>query len=88
MILTHLGVAPTIHPDAYVAPTATVCGDVTIGGGARIMFGACVAAEGAPIEIGRNTIAMENAVVRFSDNRELIGRAESWLKAHPEPAGR
>ena len=64
MILTHLGVSPTIHPDAYVAPTATVCGDVTIGAGARILFGACVVAEGAPIEIGRDTIVMENAVVR------------------------
>jgi carbonic anhydrase/acetyltransferase-like protein (isoleucine patch superfamily) len=74
MILDHLGKAPQIHPDAYVAPTATVCGDVRVAAGARIMFGACVVAEGKPIEIGVDTIVMENAVVRStSEHPASIG---------------
>ena len=28
MILEHLGKRPNIHPSAYVAPSATICGDV------------------------------------------------------------
>ncbi len=41
MILTHGGKSPTIYPTAYVAPNATVCGDVRIGPQCRVMFGAC-----------------------------------------------
>jgi carbonic anhydrase/acetyltransferase-like protein (isoleucine patch superfamily) len=67
MILIHDGKRPKIDPTAYVAPNATVCGAVEIGEGSRIMFGACVIAEGEPIRIGRNSIVMENAVLRSTD---------------------
>src|SRR5438046_9393404 len=64
MILTHNGKKPTIDVTAYVAPTATVCGDVSIGAHSRIMFGACLIAEGGSIEIGTHCIVLENAVIR------------------------
>jgi carbonic anhydrase/acetyltransferase-like protein (isoleucine patch superfamily) len=64
MILTHSGKKPTIDPTAYVAPTATVCGDVSIGANCRIMFGASVVAEGGSIKIGTHCIILENAVIR------------------------
>jgi carbonic anhydrase/acetyltransferase-like protein (isoleucine patch superfamily) len=64
MILTHSGKKPTIDPTAYIAPTATVCGDVSIGPNCRIMFGACIVAEGGSIKIGTHSIVLENAVVR------------------------
>lgn len=68
MILTHLNKRPKIDRSAYIAPTATVCGDVEIGPGCRIMFGACVVSEGAPLRLGAKCIVMENAVIR-STNR-------------------
>jgi carbonic anhydrase/acetyltransferase-like protein (isoleucine patch superfamily) len=37
MIIRHLNKTPQIDPSAYVAPNATVCGDVIIGAGFRIM---------------------------------------------------
>ena len=64
MIVTHLDKSPRIHPSAYVAPSATVCGDVIVGPGCRIMFGSCVVAEGGSVELGENCIVMENAVIR------------------------
>jgi carbonic anhydrase/acetyltransferase-like protein (isoleucine patch superfamily) len=64
MILIHSGKKPTIDPTAYIAPTATVCGDVSIGENCRIMFGACIVAEGGAIEIGAHCIILENAVIR------------------------
>ncbi len=64
MILTHNGKKPTIDVTASVAPTATVCGDVSIGVHSRIMFGACLIAEGGSIEIGTHCIVLENAVIR------------------------
>ena len=64
MLLEHQGRRPRIHPTAYVAPTATVCGDVTVGAESRVLFGAVLVAEGGPVTIGRHCIVMEQAVVR------------------------
>jgi carbonic anhydrase/acetyltransferase-like protein (isoleucine patch superfamily) len=66
MLIEHLGKSPIVHPTAFVAPNAVVCGDVSIGPGARLMFGAQVIAEGGSISIGRECIIMENAVLRSS----------------------
>ena len=41
-----------------------VCGDVTLGEDARVLFGAVVTAEGGSVAIGDRCIVMENAVVR------------------------
>lgn len=64
MILEHKGKKPSIHPTAYIAPNATICGDVTIGANSRIMFGAQIIAENNSISIGENCIVLENAVLR------------------------
>ena len=64
MLLEHRGRRPRIHESAYVAPTAVICGDVTIGEDCQILFGAVLVAEGGPVVIGSNCIIMEYAVVR------------------------
>lgn len=64
MILEHRGKRPTIHDSAYVAPTAVICGDVTIGEHSRVLFGAIIVAEGGPVAIGSYDIIMEQAVIR------------------------
>ena len=64
LLLEHRGKTPNIHPSAYIAPTATICGDVTIGENSRVLFGAILVAEGGSVEIGANCIIMENAVIR------------------------
>lgn len=65
-LLEHLGKSPVVDRSVYVAPSAVICGDVTVGPGARIMFGAQVIAEGGSIRIGRECIVMQNAVLRSS----------------------
>lgn len=62
---------PNIHAGAYVAPTATVSGDVTIEEGCAILFGAVLTAEGAPLVIGANSVVMENAVVKASGGKAM-----------------
>jgi carbonic anhydrase/acetyltransferase-like protein (isoleucine patch superfamily) len=81
MLITHLGKSPQVHASTYVAPNAVVCGDVTVGPGCRITFGAQIIAEGGSIAIGRESIVMENAALRAnarhplrSGNNYLIGR--------------
>src|SRR5215468_5194826 len=72
MLITHSGKAPRIDPTAYVAPNAVVCGDVSIGPGCRILFGAQVVAEGGSIAIGAECIVMENAVLRSNARHPLV----------------
>ena len=64
MFLEHRGKVPHVHPSVYIAPTATICGDVSIGENSRVLFGAVIVAEGGPVEIGAHCIIMENAVIR------------------------
>ncbi|MCW2678253.1 MAG: hypothetical protein JWR70_3293 [Modestobacter sp.] len=64
VFITHRNARPKVDESAYVAPTAVLCGDVTIGEHSRILFGAVITAEGGPVTIGANCIVMENAVVR------------------------
>lgn len=71
MLIKHNGNSPRIDPSAWIAPNAVVCGDVAIGPGCRVMFGAQIIAEGGSIVIGRECIVMENAVLRSSDRHSL-----------------
>lgn len=68
MIVKHLGKEPQVDSTVFIAPNAVICGDVTIGKNARIMFGAQIIAESSPITIGDNCIVLENAVIRGTDN--------------------
>ncbi|ANF31778.1 gamma carbonic anhydrase family protein [Leifsonia xyli] len=51
---------PQIDPEAWVAPGATVIGDVTLGAGASVWYGAVVRADNAPIVIGAETNLQDN----------------------------
>jgi len=54
---------PEIHPEAFVADTARIFGDVTIGPGASVWFGASIRAEEAPVTIGPGSNVQDNAVI-------------------------
>jgi carbonic anhydrase/acetyltransferase-like protein (isoleucine patch superfamily) len=60
----HRGKRPIVDPSASIAPTAVLCGDVRIGPGCAIAFGAVLSAEDGSIVLGESCIVMENAVVK------------------------
>jgi carbonic anhydrase/acetyltransferase-like protein (isoleucine patch superfamily) len=64
MLIRHRGHAPTIDPSAFIAPTATLVGDVRVGPRARVMYGAVLDAEGASVEVGEACVVGEHAVLR------------------------
>jgi carbonic anhydrase/acetyltransferase-like protein (isoleucine patch superfamily) len=66
MILSSGTKKPKVHSSAYVAPTATIAGEVTIGAGCAVLHGAVIVAEGAAVTIGADTVVMENAVLKAS----------------------
>ncbi len=52
-----------IHPSVFIAETATVIGDVTIGKEASVWFSAVIRGDAAPITIGEATNVQDNAVI-------------------------
>ena len=57
------GKRPSVHPDAYIAPTAVLIGDVDIGSGASVWFGAVLRADEAQIKVGAGANIQDNAVI-------------------------
>ena len=87
MQFVHQNERPIVDPSAYIAPNATICGDVTIGAGCRIMFGACVVSEGQPIHLGANCIVMENAVIRATNQHAAKIGAHCLIGPHAHLVG-
>jgi carbonic anhydrase/acetyltransferase-like protein (isoleucine patch superfamily) len=57
------GKKPQIHETAYIAPTAVIIGDVSIGERSNIWFGAVLRGDLGTIIIGDNTSIQENVTV-------------------------
>lgn len=66
MLVRHRDRQPRVHADAYVAPTATLIGDVEVGAHARVLSGAVLDAEGSRVTVGEYSIISEHAVLRAS----------------------
>jgi carbonic anhydrase/acetyltransferase-like protein (isoleucine patch superfamily) len=64
MQIEHEGKRPSVDPTAWIAPTAVLCGDVTVGPRCEIAFGAVIAAEGGSVSLGTEVIVREHAVIR------------------------
>ncbi|HEX6498014.1 MAG TPA: hypothetical protein VF054_03175 [Micromonosporaceae bacterium] len=71
MLIRHRGVAPQVDPTAWVAPTATLVGDVRIGPRVRVSYGAVLDAEGSRIEVGEACVIAEQAVLRATATGEV-----------------
>ncbi|MBG6224231.1 carbonic anhydrase/acetyltransferase-like protein (isoleucine patch superfamily) [Arthrobacter sp. CAN_A2] len=62
-LITFRGRTPVISDSAFTAPTASLIGEVTLGGSASVFYGASVRADTAPISIGEGTNLQDNVVV-------------------------
>ncbi|SRR5581483_4300777 len=57
------GRRPRLHPEAFVAPTATLIGDVTVEAGASVWYGAVLRGDFAAIVVRAGANVQDNAVV-------------------------
>ncbi|MBN9159564.1 MAG: gamma carbonic anhydrase family protein [Myxococcales bacterium 68-20] len=73
-IYSHKGVTPRIGERVYLAPNATVIGDVVIGDDSSVWFGAVLRGDVFPIRIGARTNIQDNAVVHVTG-----GKAETSI---------
>ena len=63
---------PTLAPDAWVAPSASLIGDVRLEAGASIWFGAVLRGDNEPITIGEGSNVQENAVLHVDPGAPLV----------------
>jgi carbonic anhydrase/acetyltransferase-like protein (isoleucine patch superfamily) len=57
------GLTPQVHAEAFIAPTATLVGDVYVEAGASVWYGAVIRADYAPVIIRAGANVQENAVI-------------------------
>ena len=57
------GRRPNIHPDAFIADTATLIGDVTVEAGASVWYGAVLRADICTIVVREGANIQDNSVV-------------------------
>ena len=76
MIYALDGVAPTIHPEAWIAPTAVVIGNVVVEAGASVWFGAVLRGDNERIVIGRGSNVQENSVLHTDPGCPLMVGAD------------
>ncbi|HVV12322.1 gamma carbonic anhydrase family protein [Amycolatopsis sp.] len=68
------GVSPTVHPEAWIAPTATLIGDVVVEKGASVWYGAVIRADFGRIVIGEGANIQDNSVIHSGSEPTEIGR--------------
>jgi len=63
MIYALNDMAPRIHPTAWIAPNATLIGNVVVGANASVWFGAVMRGDNEEIAIGDGSNVQENCVL-------------------------
>lgn len=76
MIIEYNGVRPQIAADAFIAPTATIIGNVEIGSKANIWFGAVLRGDEGQIVIGERVSIQDNAVIHTNHEHPTLIEAE------------
>ncbi len=71
MIITYQGKTPSVDPTAFIAPNATLIGDVTIGPDASVWFGAVLRGDNEPIVVGRGSNVQDNATLHCDPGHPL-----------------
>ena len=62
------GRAPSVEPTAFIAPTATLVGDVTVEAGASVWYGAVIRADYSPVVVRAGANVQDGAVIHGPPN--------------------
>ena len=66
------GKRPNVAPDAFVAPTAVLIGDVTVRSGASVWFGSVLRGDMDRIEIGERSNVQDNCTIHTDTGEPTI----------------
>lgn len=67
MIITYKGKTPKIAESAFIADNAVIIGDVEIGEGSSVWFGAVIRADNNKITIGKNSNVQDNCTLHTDE---------------------
>lgn len=76
------GLAPQIHPTAWVAPTAVLIGDVRLGPGVNIWFNCVLRADTNPIIIGARTNIQDGTIIHVDHGENFTDIGEDVTVGH------
>ena len=65
------GKRPSVHPEAFVAPTATLIGDVVVEKGASVWYGAVLRADICRIVVREGANVQDNSVIHAGPDRTV-----------------
>ena len=82
LILPFKGIWPKIGEDVFIAPTATVIGDVEIADEAVIMFGCTVRGDTNWIKIGKHSNLQDHVVIHVNAGKEPTSIGERVSVGH------
>lgn len=71
-IVTFKGKTPKIGRGVFLAPSASLIGDVDIGDGASVWYGAVLRGDEAGIRIGARTSVQDNAVIHVYKDHDTV----------------
>lgn len=72
LILPFDGTSPRIHPSAWIAPNATIIGDVEIGPDSSVFYGCVLRGDSGYIRIGARTNIQDGSVVHVDEDAPAI----------------
>jgi carbonic anhydrase/acetyltransferase-like protein (isoleucine patch superfamily) len=76
LIIEFKGKRPQIHETAYIAPNATIIGNVIIEAEASVWFGAVIRGDHGRIIIGARTSVQDNVVIHVNPRHDTIVEAD------------
>src|SRR5216684_7102256 len=71
-LYAYRGKRPQVAPDAFIAPTAVLIGDVTVRSGASVWFGTVLRGDMDRIEIGERSNVQDNSTIHTDENEPTI----------------
>src|SRR5690625_5953604 len=72
MLIDYKGKTPKINESAFIAPNATVIGDVELEENASVWFGTILRGDIAPVRIGKNTNIQDLSILHETPGMPLI----------------
>jgi len=72
MLIAFEGTAPAVGERVFIAPTAVLVGDVVVGEGSSIWFGAVLRGDLGPIRIGPDCNIQDNVVIHAETGRGTV----------------
>ena len=71
-LYAYRGKRPLVAPDAFIAPTAVLIGDVTVRSGASVWFGSVLRGDMDRIDIGERSNVQDNSTIHTDENEPTV----------------